>query len=216
MFYLALPYLARIGRPLAVPIAGGLLSLGIELAISGTAAHATGVEALLPVRFWAFAPGMILAAWQPKTDWRWLVAGAAFLAVGAMILPFTPGKDGGQFADIPAVIGAGLVVGWGIHARPRGAMWWSAGAAISYGLYLWHLDLFALAGNAGLPLAFVIASLSYVLLERPVMQFVKARTGAKPLPEPEAPKLPSLRGAVPPQAGPKPVISLRGARPRPT
>src|SRR6185369_248198 len=173
LFYLALPYLARIGRPLAVPIVGGIVSLGIELAIAGTPLHATLVESLLPVRFWAFAPGMILAAWQPKTDWRWLVGGVGFLALGAITLPFTPG--GGQYVDIPAVVGAGLVVGWGIHARPRGAMFWAAGAAISYGLYLWHLDLFAIAGDAGLPLAFAIASLSYVLLERPVMLYVKRR-----------------------------------------
>jgi peptidoglycan/LPS O-acetylase OafA/YrhL len=222
MFYLALPYLARIGRPLAVAIVGGLVSLGIELAMAGTPLHATLLESFLPVRFWAFAPGMILAVWQPKTDWRWLVAGVGFLALGAMTLPFTPG--GGQYVDIPAVIGAGLVVGWGIHARPRGAMWWSAGAAISYGLYLWHLDLFNLVGDAGLPLAFAIAALSYVLLERPVMRFVKALTGAKPLPEPvrptkpepSTPRVTSPRIVVPPIEPTQPVISLRGARPRPT
>jgi peptidoglycan/LPS O-acetylase OafA/YrhL len=213
MFYLALPYLARIGRPLAVPIVGGLISLGIELAISGTAAHATGIESLLPVRFWAFAPGMILAAWQPKTDWRWLVAGAAFLSLGAMILPFTPGLNGGQFANVPAAIGAGLVVGWGIHARPRGALLWSAGAAISYGLYLWHLDLFDLAGDLGLPLAFAVASLSYVLLERPVMRWVKAHSTATPVPaKPEAARPPMV---TPPVPASRPVASLRGAHPRP-
>jgi peptidoglycan/LPS O-acetylase OafA/YrhL len=215
MFYLALPYLARIGRPLAVPIIGGLISLGIELAISGTAAHATGVESFLPVRFWAFAPGMILAAWQPKTDWRWLAAGMAFLGLGAMILPFTPGQNGGQFADIPAAIGAGLVVGWGIHARPRGAMWWSAGAAISYGLYLWHLDLFNLAGDFGLPLAFAIAALSYVLLERPVMRWVKAHSkGTSAAVKPAPPRPAAARPGV--LVPPRPVPSLRGAhRPLP-
>ncbi|HLX34643.1 MAG TPA: acyltransferase [Candidatus Limnocylindrales bacterium] len=174
MFYVALPYLARIGRPLAVPIVGGLLSLALELAIAGTPAHATVVESLLPVRFWAFAPGMVLAAWRPKTDWRWLIAGAAFLVVGVAYLPFTPG--GGQYADVPAVIGAGFIVGWGIQARPRGALLWSAGAAISYGLYLWHLDLFRQLGDLGVPLTIAVASLSYVLLERPILRWVKART----------------------------------------
>jgi peptidoglycan/LPS O-acetylase OafA/YrhL len=173
LFYLALPYLGRIRRPLAVPIVGGLISLGLDIAMAGTAGHATVLEAFLPFRFWAFAPGMILAAWQPRTDWRWLAAGAALLVVGALTLPFTPG--GGQYIDIPTVIGAGFVVGWGIHARPLGARGWAAGAAISYGLYLWHLDLYQVFGDVGLPLAFLVASGSYVLLERPVMRWVKTR-----------------------------------------
>jgi peptidoglycan/LPS O-acetylase OafA/YrhL len=189
MFYVAVPFLARLRRPLAVPIAFGAASLILELIVAGTPAHATVVEAFLPVRFWAFAPGMILAAWNPRTSARWLVAGAAFLALGSAILPFTPGAGGGEFTDVPTVIGAGLIVGWAINASPRGAAFWSAGAAISYGLYLWHLDLFRLFGNAGIPLAFLVASASYVLLERPVIRWVKAMRVSTPNPAASQPGL---------------------------
>ncbi len=178
-FYLAVPFLAMFRRPLLVPIVLGCLSLGLELAIAWTPAHGGPTESLLPVRFWAFAPGMVLAAVQPRTDWRWLVAGAASMCVGAAFLVNMPGTEGGQWTDIPSTIGAGLIVGWGIHASPPGRRFWAAGAAISYGLYIWHVDLIDTFGYVGLPLAFVAASLSYVLLERPVLRWARRRNALR-------------------------------------
>lgn len=172
MFYAALPALALIRRPLLVPVVLGAGSLLLEFALVGTSGHGSELEALLPVRFWSFAPGMILAAWRPKTDGRWLVAGFAMMFVGAITFDFWQG----QWTDVPSTIGAGLVVGWGMNAQPRGQKVWAAGAAISYGIYLWHVDLTELYGLAGAVGTFLVAGASYVLLERPIMRLV-SRSG---------------------------------------
>ena len=130
MFYAALPLLGLLRRPLLVPIVLGIGSLALELNLG--AARGSGLESLLPIRFWAFTPGMILAAWQPRTDWRWLAGGLVAMTVGAATLELW----GGQWADVPSTLGAALLVGWGFRAEPRGRRLWAAGAAISYGIYL--------------------------------------------------------------------------------
>lgn len=185
-FYLVLPLFAMFRRPLLAPLVFGAASLGLELLLAGTGAHGGALESAIPVRLWAFVPGMLLAAWRPRTDWRWLAGGVALMALGAATLPFW----GGQWTDIPSAIGAGLLVGWGIGASPRPRWLWTSGAAVSYGLYLWHVDLIELVGPVGLPLAFGVAAVSYLALERPVMRWVsRRRVPAIPVQRLEAPEV---------------------------
>jgi peptidoglycan/LPS O-acetylase OafA/YrhL len=173
-FYLAVPLLAMLRRPLAVPIALGVASLALELSLAETSHHGSMAESMLPVRFWAFAPGMVLAAHPPRANRLWLAGALVLLAVGAWWTPYTPG--GGQHTNFVSAAGAMALVGWGISATPIAPRFWSGLAAISYGLYLWHADLIPAFGAVGIALAFVIASASYLLLERPVMSWVRVRS----------------------------------------
>lgn len=176
-FYLVLPLLGLAGRPLLVPVMLGAASLALELAVAGSGAGGTPIEVTLPVRFWAFAPGMIVAALQPRADRRWLLAGAVTMLAAALALPLFPS----QHSNVIAAVGAGLLVGWGINASPRPRWLWASGAAISYGLYLWHADLTELYGLSGAVGAFAVAGVSYVLLERPVMRWVRSRAAERRL-----------------------------------
>jgi peptidoglycan/LPS O-acetylase OafA/YrhL len=177
LFYLALPFLGRLRRPLAVPVVLGAISLVLDLAIAWSPYHGSAAEAWLPFRFWAFAPGMALAALAPRTDHRWLIAGLTLLLVASLTLSNNPGWGGGQWTSITAVLGAFLLVGWGTHASPIGARWWATGAGVSYALYLWHVDLIEMFGALGLPLTFLAAGASFALVETPVMNWASAFIG---------------------------------------
>jgi peptidoglycan/LPS O-acetylase OafA/YrhL len=172
MFYIVLPFLALIGRPLAVPIVLGLISLGADYGLGLVGGRGTDAEAFILFRFWSFALGMLLAAvaWRPGT-WA-LALGIALLCIGAA----TNKAWGTQHFNLATYGGAFFVVAWSIWGRPPLVRFWAAGAAISYALYLWHEDLMDLYGPIGLPLAFVVASASYVLLERPVLRWAHRRS----------------------------------------
>jgi peptidoglycan/LPS O-acetylase OafA/YrhL len=186
MFYLALPFLGWIRRPLAVPLVLGAASFALELAIAWGPLHGSSLEAWLPFRFWAFAPGMMVAAVAPRTNARWLLGAVAFLALASVTLPNNPGWGGGQWTSIPATIGAFLLVGWGVHAAPSGARWWATGAGVSYALYLWHVDLIEILGVIGLPVTFLVAGASYSLVEAPVMRWARRLATAGPVAQSEA------------------------------
>ena len=172
----ALRSLAVLRRPVAVPLALGIASLLLELSLANTPHHGSMAESMIPVRFWAFVPGMLLAARPPRTTRLWLAAGLVLLAIAAWWTPYTPG--GGQHTNVISAAGAFAIVGWGISAAPLAPRFWSALAAISYGLYLWHADLIQAYGAIGMVLAFVIASTSYLLLERPIVSWSRTRIAA--------------------------------------
>lgn len=171
-FYLVLPLISRLRRPFLAPLALGAVSLAMDVAMGGTWLHGSDAEALIVVRLWSFVPGMLLAAsgWRPS---RWaLPAGIGLMSIGAASLDWW----GGQWLDLASTAGAMLFVAWGISANPPFRVLWSAGAAISYGLYLWHVDLVEVFGLVGIPLFVAAASLSYLLLERPVMRAIGERS----------------------------------------
>jgi peptidoglycan/LPS O-acetylase OafA/YrhL len=171
-FYIVLPFLAMLGRPLLVPILLGVASLGFEAAVTVNGQGGGIAERLIMVRFWQFAPGMILAAIAVRQSRAWLVVGIGTLAVGAVLQPILPDSIG-QVRSVPVEIGATCLIAWGIYARPPLAGLWAAGAAISYAVYLWHADLLKLFGIWALALVIAVASASYLLLERPVLRFAK-------------------------------------------
>jgi peptidoglycan/LPS O-acetylase OafA/YrhL len=171
-FYIVLPFLAMLGRPLLVPILFGVASLGFEAAITANNQGGGIAERLIMVRFWQFAPGMILAAIAVRQTRAWLVVGIGILAVGAVLQPILP-ESFGQLRSVPVEVGATCLIAWGIYARPPLAGLWAAGAAISYAVYLWHADLLKLFGAWALALVVAVASASYLLLERPVLRFAK-------------------------------------------
>lgn len=188
-FYLALPLLGLLRRPLAVPIVLGAASLALELLLASTPLHAAAAESMLPVRFWAFSGGMIVAASGVRPG-RWTIAlGLALMCVGAAVNE----QVGGQWTNIPTMLGATFIVAGGVAAAPPLAALWSAGAAVSFGLYLWHVDLRTLLGWLGLPATFVVAAASYRYLEAPVMRWSRAQVGDRKLRR-EAPRLQRLNG----------------------
>jgi peptidoglycan/LPS O-acetylase OafA/YrhL len=194
-FYLAVPLLAMLGRPLAVPLVLGAGSLALELALANTAHHGSMAESMLPVRFWAFVPGMILAARPPQANRMWLASALILLAIAAWWNPYTPG--GGQHTNVLSAVGAFALVGWGISATPAAPRLWSALAAISYGLYLWHADLIRAYGAVGIGLTFVIATASYGLMERPILSVFRKRIASSP----SARRARDLAGGEPPLVG---------------
>ncbi len=86
----------------------------------------------------------------------------------ALPIELTPGFG------IPVVIAASVVlvafgVDW-IAPRPIAYI-----GAISYGLYLWHFPIIWVFGAAGLPLAVVLAMVSYRLFEVPLRRRLSGR-----------------------------------------
>jgi peptidoglycan/LPS O-acetylase OafA/YrhL len=168
MFYAIVPLLAVLGRPVAVPLVFGLFSLVADYGLGLMGGRGTSAEALIVFRFWSFALGMLLAAlvWRPG---HWALAlGVVLLCVGAAT---NSAVWETQHFNLATYGGAFFVVAWCIRARIPLAPFWAAGAAISYGLYLWHADLIKGFGWVGLALAVVIACGSYVFVERPVIRW---------------------------------------------
>ena len=57
MFYVALPFIGLLRRPLAAPLILGGLSLGLEVWLNTSVKEVWLLERLLPFRFWQFVPG---------------------------------------------------------------------------------------------------------------------------------------------------------------
>ncbi|WP_293987435.1 acyltransferase family protein [Sphingomonas sp.] len=153
---------------------------------------------LIVGRFWELGLGMILCltvpCWRPAlAQWRWLAwAGLATVAI-ALAIP-----DGGNFpfplALVPVLgtvaLTAGVVASPGTPiARLLASHAPVAIGRLSYSLYLWHWPVFTLfrwtvgldSGVyqlAALALAFVLATLSYFLVERPFRR--RAKASARP------------------------------------
>jgi peptidoglycan/LPS O-acetylase OafA/YrhL len=173
----------------------------------------------LPATFFGFVPGMVLALLQ--TSWTkrrsgilvqrdlWLaggvglwvvvclwpvweaplVAGASFLALGAVVLPL----EGGWFIRL-------------LDLRPLAL----AGVA-SYSLYLWHVPIIehvwaghGLSISTGpliwetLPVALVVAGLSYAVVERSALTLRGRWFGAGPSPPGGATPISTQRATSPP------------------
>ncbi len=142
--------------------------------------------------FWLFLAGGLVALYWDRvsalfagTVWWWVLAYAAaagvnWLVKGTINLPYRIPDE----LTVPrALILAGLVIALA-HSYPRLSQW-MRGVDLSYGLYLFHLPLpFGLhyAGIGGslwlvagsLVVAFVLAALSWVLVESPALA-LKAR-----------------------------------------
>ena len=108
----------------------------------------------------------------PRIRWWW-AALAAGVAVGCMALPESLAPGFG----IPAVIAASVVlVAYGLDWRPPRIVAYLG--LISYSLYLWHFPIMWMLGPAGLPLALLVAALSYRFFEQPLRRRLAGRQAA--------------------------------------
>jgi peptidoglycan/LPS O-acetylase OafA/YrhL len=210
-FYVAAPLLAlAIGR-LPSKRAGRLeLALLAGLALGAVAIRQTGPTVIasgtLAGYFGWFAIGMALARLSCSERRRlparelWLAAGVGYVLL-ALVVRVEPGTATGATAVIEyGGLGllAALVVAPAIGDPAGGKLAWLGDR--SYGVYLWHLPIVAwLAGTmanpaqcvaASVALTLLVAHLSYVIVERPLM--LASQRGRRAGTVPNAAGLPPL------------------------
>jgi peptidoglycan/LPS O-acetylase OafA/YrhL len=172
LFYVTLPLLARAARGRETAVLGGLAvaSIGLSIVQRATMTQATEwMHGSYPTVFYAFVPGMLLAALEVKRPDvlhrlarpLYLVLGVALLALGSVstILPI-------PFATLA---GTPLVMGWLLQHRAPFPRALAFGGGASYTLYLLHKDLLIAFGLPGIALAFVGAAASWKCIERPIL-----------------------------------------------
>ncbi len=192
LFYVALPVLAVLARGRAVQVLAGLGIASFCAAIVQQATLSSSTEWLVgafPFVFYAFVPGMLLAAYQVERPaafdrlaaWPTLALGVALIVMAAVA----------HTAPATALtgIGSALVIGWLLHHPLPGARILAFGGGASYSLYLWHKDAFIAFGPAvGLAVAILAATFSWVVVERPTLdvvhRFISRRRGAPAVAEP--------------------------------
>ena len=177
-FYVTLPLIAlMVGRSaLRLAFLGGAsFVLVLALAMQRWDVDPRLVTSTYPAMLWAFVPGMLLAL-RPDdrrfaSSW-FLVAGIALLLLGT----FSPWAS----VDVPSALGSFFVVGWTVTRQPdlgRLAPLAAVGAAITYSMYLWHVDVIRAFGGgpASVIAGLAIAGAIYVLIERPILRLGRAR-----------------------------------------
>lgn len=142
-----------------------------------------------PTRAWEFALGGVVALWNPTSQYRRSNTRPLLGALG-ITLVFLPAIAFDRqtafpgFAAIVPVVGALLIISAAHRSQPAGVNRWISSKPmqfvgnISYSLYLWHWPIFvfmpffiddvALGDRMiGIALAFVLAWVTYVLIENP-------------------------------------------------
>jgi peptidoglycan/LPS O-acetylase OafA/YrhL len=190
-FYIALPAFAWLVGRLAdrdrivalVALAGA--SVGVTVAIMAFAVATTGfvpgVELLTIATFaWAFVPGMIVAELEQRRHLDRPIP-IAVPALGMLLIGASVVVDLPSYLDLAAVIGSAMLIAT-VISRPqfqgRLARASVAVGALSYPVYLWHEQIIDLVdrpstwGGALIALAITaaIASISYLVIERPAMR----------------------------------------------
>jgi peptidoglycan/LPS O-acetylase OafA/YrhL len=191
IFYVLLPLTARViaGRQLLRLAMIAIASIAFNLyhrlifAESNLFLHGS-----FPVVAYAFIPGMMLAVVEVKhpTAFRrlaqpaWLVAGVLLVVLGCI-----------HMADPiagPTGVGTAIVMGWLLQHRIPGARALGFAGGASYALYLWHRDLLIDFGVGGIPIAIVGSCLSWMLIERPILDWAHRLSGRwRATAPPEAP-----------------------------
>jgi peptidoglycan/LPS O-acetylase OafA/YrhL len=189
-FYIAYPLVLaiiwKVGRRLAMPAEAGLLAASMAAAFWLVSTRPEWAFFMLPTRLWELMAGAVCALAgsprhpMPLAGWiglALLVAG--FAAIGEntpvpgplLLLPVAGTMLLILFANGESAVGSML------STRPLVGL-----GLISYGTYLWHLPLFALASYVwfgGLPAlgvaalvtaSLVLGALSYRVIERPVRE----------------------------------------------
>lgn len=176
-FYLALPLLAvvvggKLGRLAVLGACSFACAAVITLAAAGSIPWTTysWASSLDPFMLWAFVPGMVVAVLESRGQLGrvrkgWGLIGCCLIGLGATMPAIWAS------VDIVTAIGASLVVACVVVYRPafgRVAPLASCGAALSYAVYLWHVDLIkTYPVPLAVALAIAITSASYLLIERP-------------------------------------------------
>ncbi len=167
VFYALVPLIARL--PMWAVMAVGSISLAAWLVAPGI-----GVE----VHLWRFVPGVLLARLPPSRALPWSIGalGLALLAVELAV----PG-------DIAGIAGAAVLVAVAVSRPIAIPSWVAYGAAISYGVYLWHQPLLWRLHDLGLaPLPLIAAGIgltigaaaaSWHLVETPLNRVASGQAG---------------------------------------
>ena len=183
LFYLTLPALALVvaKSPMRLTVITGCSALGavaVILFIPTTDARLT--SSVFPLMLWSFAPGMFVALLEGQIRWAarpmTLVLGVALLAAGT--------QSAWASVDVASGFGAFFVIAWAVERRPSlgiAAVPASIGAALTYSIYLWHVDLLRVIPSTPVALlvVVVVAGLAYLLVERPFINI--GRVLARPL-----------------------------------
>ena len=176
LFYLTLPLIAAAARGREAIVLGGLAIVSVcaatyhRIALTPENAWITGT---FPLVFYAFVPGMLLALLEAQypaqlrrlRSWPYLAIGIGYIVLGALmtILPVA----------LATGFGTVLVMGWLLNHRLPGSRALGFFGGASYAIYLWHKDaLIAFGPWLGLALTLVAASLSWVLVERPILAVI--------------------------------------------
>jgi peptidoglycan/LPS O-acetylase OafA/YrhL len=176
LFYVTLPFIAAAARGREALVLGGLAIVSVcaatyhRLALTPENAWITGTY---PLVFYAFVPGMFLALLEARFPgqlrklhrWPYLALGLGYIVLGALttLLPVA----------LATGFGTVLVMGWLLnHQLPKAHALGFLGGA-SYAMYLWHKDaLIAFGPWLGVGVTVVAASLSWVVVERPILALV--------------------------------------------
>ena len=178
LFYVTLPWIARLAAGREVRVLGGLaLASMVAATVHGIVLSPANVwlYGTYPLSFYAFVPGMLLAVVEVKRPALFtplhqpavLLIGVALIVTGALI-SYLP-------VAIATGFGTALVMGFLLqHPLPFGRALGFAGGA-SYALYLWHKDAFIAFGPfVGLAIALVASGASWALVERPILARIHA------------------------------------------
>ena len=171
LFYLTLPVIAFL-------IARSATRLAVLAAVSFLGAclifffvprvHPMFASSTFPTMLWAFAPGMLVALLEGRIRWAarpvTLALGIGLLVLGTQVWWAS--------IDLPSGIGSFFIVAWAVERRPSLgplAIPASIGAALTYSVYLWHVDLLQTIPSTPLALVAIVAvaSTAYLIVERP-------------------------------------------------
>ena len=194
-FYAVLPLLALAARQREWPvIAGlGLASFVASLLVPSMLIPVILDPILLPIFFWSFSMGMLLAVIErdrPKLirSRVWLVAGLPLVAVGLHAADGYPAGFSDPWASLAVVFGAVVVMGALLGWRQQWA-WAALGADATYSFYLWHLPVLETVAARFIPsatiiLGFLITGLiavtTTVMLEKPIRRWAASRLASRP------------------------------------
>lgn len=184
LFYVTLPALAFVIRRSAtrlVALAAFSFLGAVLIFFFVPRVHPMFASSTFPTMFWAFAPGMLVALLEGRMPWAGrpvtLALGIALLALGTQIWWAS--------IDLPSVLGSFFIVAWAVERRPslgRAAIPASVGAALTYSVYLWHVDL--LKAIPSTPLALlaiaVVSGAAYLIVERPFIRVGRYLARRKP------------------------------------
>lgn len=184
LFYLTLPAIAFVVRRSATRLAAlaALSFLGAVLIFFFVPrVHPMFASSTFPTMFWAFAPGMLVALLEGRIRWAarpmTLALGIALLALGTQVWWAS--------IDLPSGVGSFFVVAWAVERRPslgRAAIPASIGAALTYSVYLWHVDLLKTIPSTPLALLAIVlvSSAAYLIVERPFIRVGRYLARRKP------------------------------------
>lgn len=224
-FYAALPVLALVARRLTglrgeVLLLGGMVAVSVVWRMGVLARFDAGDTAYfplltaLPAQLDFFAAGMALAVASvtgARARWpasaSWMAAGAAFATLAVWTPASAASVLAGHTLQLVIVLGllAPAVIGVEAGGALRGALAWRPlvwVGLVSYGVYLWHLDVLreladqgapgVVVAGAGLVITLVLGAASWYAVERNALRLGPRRPAAATSAPPASRRLPAI------------------------